>query len=66
MKERPFGSISIAAEMAASMAEDPRPYLTEEQIAEQVQISGLTRKQWDRKWNEKLQQTSDILEPCPF
>ena len=42
-KERPFGSVSIGAEMAAAMGADPRPYLTEEQIAEQLRLSRKTR-----------------------
>lgn len=54
MSERPFGSVSIAAEIAAAMGDDPRPHLTQEQIADQVRLSGLTREQWDAAWEEKL------------
>lgn len=62
MTERPFGSISVGAEMAASMGEDPRPYLTEEQIQNQLRISGKTRDEWDAAWERKLAMVS----PCPF
>ena len=54
MADRPFGSVNVAAEMAASMGEDPRPFLTEEQIAEQLRLSGLTREQWDAEWDKRL------------
>ena len=52
--ERPFGSIDIGAEMAASMGMDPRPYLTEAQISKQLEISGKTREEWDAEWNRRL------------
>ena len=50
-KERPFGSVSVAAEMAVMMGADPRTFLTEDQIAEQLRLSGLTREEWDDKWD---------------
>jgi hypothetical protein len=53
-KERPFGSIDIGAEMAASMGMDPRPYLTEEQIAAQLKISGKTLEEWNAEWDRRL------------
>ena len=49
MKERPFGSISIAAEMAATMGEDPRPYLAAEQIEKQAKLGNMTVEQWNAK-----------------
>ncbi len=51
---RPFGSVDIGAEMAATLGEDPRPYLTEEQIQEQLRISGMTRDEWDAEWERRL------------
>ncbi len=51
---RPFGSIDVGAEMATSMGEDPRPYLTEEQIQEQLRISKMTREEWDAEWERRL------------
>ena len=53
-KQRPFGSIDIGAEMAASMGDDPRPFLTAEQIERQLAITGLTRPQWDAEWEKRL------------
>jgi len=50
----PFGSINIGAEMAATMGEDPRPYLTDEQIQEQLRISRMTREEWDAEWERRL------------
>ena len=55
---RPFGSIGIGAEMAASLGEDPRPYLTEEQIQEQLRISGMTRDEWNTEWERRLAVTA--------
>ena len=52
---RPFGSIDIGAEMAASMGTDPRSYLTEEQIQEQLRVSGMTRDEWDAEWERRLE-----------
>ena len=65
-KERPFGSISIGAEMAATMGEDPRPYLTEEQIAEQLKLSGKTRKEWDAEWEFALSKRGRDYIDVPF
>lgn len=53
-KERPFGSVDVGAEMAASMGLDPRPYLTDSQIAEQLRISEMTREEWDAEWDRRL------------
>ena len=64
-KERPFGSISIGAELAVSMGEDPRPYLTEEQIAEQLRLSGKTRKEWDEAWDRVCNVAGDYRD-VPF
>jgi hypothetical protein len=50
----PFGSIDVGAEMAASMGMDPRPYLTDEQIQEQLRISRMTREEWDAEWERRL------------
>ena len=52
--ERPFGSINIGAEMAASMGDDPRPFLSDEQIHEQLRISGMSRERWDAEWDRRL------------
>lgn len=41
--------------MAATIGEDPRPFLTEEQIQEQLRISGKTREEWDREWDGRLE-----------
>lgn len=49
-----FGSIDIGAELAAGMGMDPRPYLSEEQIAEQLRISKMSREQWDAEWDRRL------------
>lgn len=54
MSEQPFGQIDIGAEMAAACGMDPRPYLTEEQIQDQLRISGMTREQWDLEWERRI------------
>lgn len=54
MSERPFGSVSIAGEMAAATGSDPRPHLTEQQIANQLRITGMTLDEWNAAWEEKL------------
>jgi len=51
---KPFGSINIGAEMAAAMGMDPRPYLTDEQIQEQLRICEMTREEWDADWDRRL------------
>lgn len=62
-----FGQINVGAEMAATMGMDPRPYLTEEQIAKQLQIARMTRKQWDEAWELRLNRVLESnREPCPF
>jgi len=53
-RERPFGSIGVDVDLAMAIGEDPRPFLTDEQIAEQLRISGKTRDEWDAAWEEKL------------
>ena len=64
---RVFGQINIGAEMAATMGMDPRPYLTEEQIQKQLQISRMTREQWDEAWESRLSRVREPdREPCPF
>ena len=65
-KKRPFGSISIGAEMAASMGADPRPYLTEEQIAEQLRLSGKTLEEWNAGWEFALSQRDRDYSDVPF
>ena len=65
-KERPFGSISISAELAASMGMDPRPYLTEEQITEQLKRSCKTREEWDAGWEFALSQRDRDYSDVPF
>ena len=64
-KERPFGSISIGAEMAASMGADPRPYLSNEVIAEQLRRSGTTREEWDAAWDRVCKVAGDYSD-VPF
>jgi len=34
--------------------EKPFAYMTPEQIAEQLRITGMTRAEWDAAWEEKL------------
>lgn len=51
---RPFGSVSIGAEIAIAMGDDPRPYMTEEQIQEQLRVSKLTREEWDARIEELI------------
>ena len=59
-KAHVFGSIDIGAELAAAMGMDPRPYLSEEQIQKQLEISGMTREKWDAEWERRLSNE------CPF
>jgi hypothetical protein len=61
-KERPFGSVNAGAEMAAVMGMDPRPFLTEDQIAAQVKASGKTRENWNAEWDKRLAESN----ACPF
>ena len=65
-KERPFGSISIGAEMAATMGADPRPYLSNEVIAEQLRRTGKTREEWDEAWDAALKARGDKYSDVPF
>lgn len=53
-QQRQFGDINISAEMAVTMGMDPRPYLTDKQIEEQLRISKMTREQWNKAWDRKL------------
>lgn len=53
-QEKAFGSKNLAAEMAATMGEDPRPHLSEAEIQEQLKISSLTREQWDAEWDRRI------------
>jgi len=64
-KERPFGSISIGAELAVSMGADPRPYLSNEVIAEQLRRTGKTREEWDAAW-DRVCQVADDYSDVPF
>ena len=45
MKERP---------LAATMGEDPRPYLTAEEVDSQLRISKMTLDEWNEAWERKL------------
>jgi hypothetical protein len=65
-KERPFGSFNIGAEMAVTMGMDPRPYLTEEQIAEELKRSGKTREDWDAGWDYAISQRDGDFSDVPF
>ena len=58
-KERPFGSFNIGAEMAVTMGADPRPYLSNGEIAEQLRLSGKTREEWDAAWDRVCRIASD-------
>ena len=51
---RPFGSISIGAEMAVATGTDPRPYLTEQQIEHQAKLGNMTVEQWHAKCDRLL------------
>ena len=64
-KERPFGGISIGAELAVSMGMDPRQYLTEDQIAEQLRRTGTTREEWDAAWDRICKVAGDYSD-VPF
>ncbi len=55
-QERPFGSVNVAAELAATMGLDPRPHMSEAEIERQLQISGKTRAEWDAAWDRRLEQ----------
>ena len=52
--DRPFGSISIGAEMAVATGADPRPYLTEQQIEHQAKLGNMTVDQWHAKCDRLL------------
>jgi len=54
--ERAFGSNGVDVDIALAMGEDPRPYMTAEQIAEQLRITRMTREEWDAAWEKKLKQ----------
>ena len=54
VRQRPFGSICVGAEMAAAMGKDPRPFLTPTKIQEQLTVSGMTRQEWDAEWEKRL------------
>ena len=60
-----FGSIDIAAETAAAMGADPRPYLSNEVIAEQLRRTGKTREEWDAAWDRVCQRAGDYSD-VPF
>ena len=62
MNERPFGSQSVAGEMAASMGLDPRPLLTPKEIKSQLQLTGMTLEEWNAAWDSKLAEA----EKAPF
>lgn len=65
MKERPSGSISVAGEMAATTGEDPRPYLTAEEIEEideLLRISCVTLEQWNDEF--KAFRPSFLVHTC--
>jgi hypothetical protein len=64
-KERPFGSISIGAEMAASMGADPRPYLSNEVVAEQLRRPGRTLEEGDAAWDRVCKMAGDYSD-VPF
>lgn len=51
---KPFGSQSVSGEVAAAMGIDPRPFMTSEEIQRQLEITGMTREQWDAAWEQKL------------
>ena len=65
---RPFGSINIAAEMAASMGMDPRPYLTEREIEKQARVCDLTVQQWHQSLDKILANMAlpECERDCPF
>ena len=60
-----FGSIDIAAETAAAMGADPRPYLSNEVIAEQLRRTGKTREEWDAAWDRVCKVAGDYSD-VPF
>ena len=62
MNERPFGSQSVAGEMAASMGMDPRPFLTPSETQKQLKLAGMTMEEWDAAWDRKLAEA----EKAPF
>ena len=60
-----FGSIDIAAETAAAMGADPRPYLSNDVIAEQLRRTGRTREEWDAAWDRVCKVAGDYSD-VPF
>ena len=65
-KERPFGSVNLGAELAVSMGMDPRPFLTEADIAEQLKLSRKTREEWDAAWDAALKARGNKYSDVPF
>jgi hypothetical protein len=60
MDNKPFGCVDVGAEVAAAMGMDPRPYLSAEQVAQQLAVSGMTAEEWNAAWDAKLARTDDV------
>lgn len=52
--QKPFGSYNLAAEMAVTVGEDPRPFLTADEISLQAAKNGMTVEEWNAAFDDKL------------